>query len=61
MILYSRITLATGLAVAGAALISVWLLIAAAVIYAAGLAWAFTRYGKSRPGRDVRGTQAPTW
>ena len=58
MILYSRITLAAGLAVAGAALISVWLLIAAAVIYTAGLAWAFTRYQKISKGECTRNSSA---
>ncbi len=51
MTLYSRITLAIGLATAGAALITVWLLIVTAVIYTAGLAWAFTRYRENRQAR----------
>lgn len=55
MILYSRITLAAGLAIAGAALITVWLLIAAAFIYVAGLALAFTRYRESQQGRMYAG------
>lgn len=51
MILYSRITLVAGLAIAGAALITVWLLIAVAVIYIAGSAWAFTRYREDQQAR----------
>ena len=51
MILYSRIALAAGLAIAGTALITVWLLIGAAFIYAAGSAWAFTRYRENPQAR----------
>ena len=47
LILYSRIALVAGLAMAGTALITVWLLTGAAVIYAVGSAWAFTRYLKN--------------
>ena len=48
---YSRIALAAGLAAAGAAVITTWLLIGTAVIYAAWLAWALADYRRNPQAR----------